>query len=90
MSATKVLALATLFLATTLAQAEWKEFTFRDGNFKVVFPNNPQRTRGTHRNLHQFSAIASLRDNHRKRKVLIRSFSRWCGRTNKVPNGVAS
>jgi hypothetical protein len=39
MSATKVLALATLFLARTLAQAEWKEFTFPDGNFRVVFPN---------------------------------------------------
>lgn len=58
MSATKVLALATLFLATTFAQAEWKEFTFADGNFRVVFPNNPQRLRGAHRNLHQFSAIA--------------------------------
>src|SRR5450755_3585189 len=58
MSAPKVLALATLFLATTFAQAEWKEFTFPDGNFRVVFPNNPQRLRGTRRNLHQFSAIA--------------------------------
>jgi hypothetical protein len=58
MSAAKILALATLFLATTFAQAEWKEFTFPDGNFRVVFPNNPQRLRGAQRNLHQFSAIA--------------------------------
>jgi hypothetical protein len=58
MGASKALALAALFLATTLAQAEWKEFTFPDGNFRVVFPNDPQRLRGAHRNLHQFSAIA--------------------------------
>jgi hypothetical protein len=58
MSAGKILALATLFLATTFAQAEWKEFTFPDGNFRVVFPNNPQRLRGAQRNLHQFSAMA--------------------------------
>jgi len=58
MSAVKVLALATLFLATIFAQAEWKEFTYPDGNFRIAFPNNPQRLRGTHRNLHQFSAIA--------------------------------
>lgn len=56
MSASRVLALATLFLATTLAHAEWKEFTFPAGNFKVVFPENPQRLRGARRNLHQFSA----------------------------------
>jgi hypothetical protein len=58
MGASKALALAALFLVTTLAQAEWKEFTFPDGNFRVVFPNDPQRLRGAHRNLHQFSAIA--------------------------------
>jgi hypothetical protein len=52
LSATKVLALATLFLATTFAHAEWKEFTFPDGNFRIVFPSNPQRLRGSHRNLH--------------------------------------
>ena len=58
MSASRVLALATLFLATTFAQAEWKEFTFPDGNFKVVFPESPQRLRGIRRNLDQFSATA--------------------------------
>jgi len=58
MSAVKVLALATLFLATIFAQAEWKEFTYPDGNFRIAFPNDPQRLRGAHRNLHQFSAIA--------------------------------
>jgi hypothetical protein len=58
MSASKVLALATLFLATTFAQAEWKEFTFPDGNFRVVFPESPQRLRGAQRNLHQYSATA--------------------------------
>jgi hypothetical protein len=36
MSALKVLALAALFLATTFAQAEWKEFTFPDGNFRIA------------------------------------------------------
>ncbi len=56
MSASRVFALATLFLATTFAQAEWKEFSFSAGNFKVVFPERPQRLRGTQRNLHQFSA----------------------------------
>ena len=58
MSATRVLALATLFLATTFARAEWKEFRFPDGNFGVVFPESPQRLRGARRNLHQFSATA--------------------------------
>lgn len=58
MSASRVLALATLFLATTFAQAEWKEFTFPAGNFRVVFPESPQRLRGVRRNLHQFSATA--------------------------------
>lgn len=58
MGASRLLALATLFLATTFAQAEWKEFTFPAGNFRVVFPESPQRLRGVRRNLHQFSAIA--------------------------------
>ena len=58
MSAFRVLALATLLLGTTFAQAEWSEFTFPDGNFKVVFPESPQRLRGVRRNLHQFSATA--------------------------------
>ena len=56
MSASRVLALATLLVATTFAQAEWKEFTFPAGNFRVVFPESPQRLRGVRRNLHQFSA----------------------------------
>lgn len=60
MSATKVLALATLFLAATLTQAEWKEFTSPAGNFKVVFPESPQRIRSVRRNLHQFSANAGV------------------------------
>ena len=58
MGAFRLLALATLFLATTFVHAEWKEFTFPAGNFKVVFPESPQRLRGARRNLHQFSAIA--------------------------------
>ena len=58
MSASRVMALAMLFLATTFARAEWKEFTFPDGNFRVVFPESPQRLRGARRNLHQFSATA--------------------------------
>ncbi len=58
MSASRLLALAALFLATTFVQAEWKEFTFPAGNFRVVFPESPQRLRGARRNLHQFSAAA--------------------------------
>jgi hypothetical protein len=47
MSASKVLALTTtLFLATMFAQPEWKEFTFSEGNFRVVFPETPQQTKG--------------------------------------------
>jgi hypothetical protein len=56
MSAARVLALATLFLATTFAQADWKEFTFPAGNFRVAFPESPQRLRFSRRHLHQFSA----------------------------------
>ena len=58
MSASRILALAMLFLASTFAQSEWKEFTCPDGNFRVVFPESPQRLRGARRNLHQFSAAA--------------------------------
>ncbi len=58
MSASKILALTTLFLATTFAQTEWKEFTSSDGSFRVLFPDNPQQQTGTERNLHQFSATA--------------------------------
>jgi hypothetical protein len=58
MSAFNVLALTTLFLATTFAQAEWKEFTSSDGNFRVLFPDNPQQQVGTERNIHEFSAAA--------------------------------
>ena len=58
MSASKILALASLFLATTFAQTEWKEFSFRDGNFRVLFPDNPQQQTDAERNLHQFSATA--------------------------------
>jgi len=58
MSASKILALTTLFLATTFAQTEWKEFTSSDGNFRVLFPDNPQQQTGTERNLHEFSATA--------------------------------
>jgi hypothetical protein len=41
MSASKVLALTTLFLATMFAETEWKEFTSSEGNFRVVFPETP-------------------------------------------------
>ena len=58
MSASKVLALTTLFLATMFAETEWKEFTSSEGNFRVVFPEAPQKQKGTERNRHQFSAAA--------------------------------
>ena len=58
MSASKILALTSLFLATALAQTEWKEFTFREGNFRVLFPDNPQQQTGTDRNLHEFRVTA--------------------------------
>ena len=58
MSASKVLALATLFLATMFAETEWKEFTSSEGNFRVVFPETPQQQKVTERNLHRFSAAA--------------------------------
>jgi len=60
MSASKVLALITLFLATMFAQTEWKEFTSPEGNFRVVFPETPQEQKGAERNLHQFSATAGV------------------------------
>jgi hypothetical protein len=58
MSASKVLALTTLFLATMFAETEWKEFTSSEGNFRVVFPETPQQQKGTERNRHRFSAAA--------------------------------
>ena len=58
MSASKILALTSLFLATALAQTEWKEFTSSEGNFRVLFPDNPQQQTDAERNLHQFSATA--------------------------------
>ena len=58
MSASKVLALTGLFLATMFAETEWKEFSSSEGNFRVVFPETPQQQKGTERNLHRFSAAA--------------------------------
>ena len=58
MSASKVLALTTLFLATMFAETEWKEFTSSEGNFRVVFPEAPQQQRDIERNRHQFRAAA--------------------------------
>ena len=58
MSPSKVLALTMLFVATTFAQTEWKEFTSPEGNFRVVFPETPQQQMGAERNLHQSSATA--------------------------------
>ena len=58
MSASKVLALTTLFLATMFAETEWREFTSSEGNFRVVFPETPQQQKGAERNLHRFSAVA--------------------------------
>src|SRR5213080_170686 len=54
----KMLALTSLLLATAFAQTEWKEFTSTEGNFRVLFPENPQQQTLTERNLHQFSATA--------------------------------
>ena len=45
MSASKVLALTTLFLATMFAETEWKEFTSSEGNFRVMFPRLPNNKR---------------------------------------------
>lgn len=58
MSPSKILALTTLFVATTFAQTEWKEFTSPEGNFRVVFPEAPQQQTDIHGNLHQFGATA--------------------------------
>ena len=57
MSASKM-ALTTLFLTTAFAQTEWKEFTFPDGNFRILVPEAPQQQIVAERNLHQFSATA--------------------------------
>ena len=53
-----MLALTSLFLATAFAQSGWKEFTSTEGNFRVLFPENPQQQTLSERNLHQFSAAA--------------------------------
>jgi len=39
----KMLALTSLFLATAFAQTGWKEFTSTEGNFRVLFPEDPQQ-----------------------------------------------
>src|SRR5437879_11593472 len=54
----KMLALTSLFLATAFAQTGWKEFTSTEGNFRVLFPEDPQQQTLSERNLHQFSAAA--------------------------------
>jgi hypothetical protein len=54
MRASKMLALTALFLTTAFAQPDWKEFTFPEGNFRVLFPQTPQQqmdTEGTVINL---------------------------------------
>ena len=45
-----------MLLATAFAQTEWQEFTSRDGNFRVLFPDHPQEQTLTERNPHQFTA----------------------------------
>jgi hypothetical protein len=45
MSASKVLALTTLFLAAMFAETGWNEFTSSEGNFRVVFPETPKNKR---------------------------------------------
>jgi hypothetical protein len=55
MYASKMLALATVFLATAFAQTEWKEFLFPEGNFRVLFPDNPEQQVDAERSRHQFS-----------------------------------
>lgn len=55
MRLSRVLALTAVCLATAFAQADWKEFTSPDGNFRVLFPNTPQQQTHVERNLHQFS-----------------------------------
>jgi hypothetical protein len=54
----KILALTSLLLASAFAQTEWKEFTFPEGNFRILVPEIPQQQTLTGRNLHQFSANA--------------------------------
>ena len=41
----KMLALTSLFLATAFAQTGWKEFTSTEGNFRVLFPEDPNNKR---------------------------------------------
>jgi len=55
-----MLALATVFLATTFLQTEWDEFSFPEGNFRVLFPDNPQQQMDPERNRHQFSVMAEM------------------------------
>jgi hypothetical protein len=54
----KLLALTSLLLAAAFAQTEWKEFTFPEGNFRILVPEIPQQQMLTERNLHEFSATA--------------------------------
>ena len=54
MRASKMLALTALFLTTAFAQPDWKEFTFPEGNFRVLFPQTPQQQMDTERNRYQF------------------------------------
>ena len=56
MSASKILALTALFLTPAFAQTEWKEFTYVEGNFRILVPETPQKQIVAERNLHQFSA----------------------------------
>src|SRR5437588_12570395 len=53
-----MLALTSLFLATAFAQTGWKEFTSTEGNFRVLFPEDPQQQTLSERNLHEVSAAA--------------------------------
>jgi hypothetical protein len=46
----QMLALTSLFLATAFAQTAWKEFTSTEGNFRVLFPENPQQQTLSERN----------------------------------------
>ena len=49
--------LATLALATAVAQSDWKRFTYPEGNFSIVFPSTPLKRTGDGRRRLIFLAV---------------------------------
>ena len=91
MRASKILALIALVVTTTFAQAGWKEFTFPDGNFRVVFPESPQKQMDAERyDREQYPKINEMLSQHLATAPVVRTYNVHTSTTHKIAAGKAA